>query len=65
VAAGIATGGPAKSEQQWHELIREWFPRLADARLRQVIWPAIAEQHDYITGQLRAGQRPGRFCPTV
>ena len=32
VAAGIAPGGPAKSEDEWHELVREWFPELADTR---------------------------------
>jgi transposase len=57
VAAGIAPGGPAKSEQEWHELVREWFPELADTRLRQVTWPAIAEHHDYIVEQLKAGVR--------
>src|SRR6266700_4619895 len=54
VAAGIAPGGPAKSEDEWHELVREWFPELADTRLRQVTWPAIAEHHDYIAAQLEA-----------
>jgi transposase len=57
VAAGIAPGGPAKSEAEWHELVREWFPELADTRLRQVTWPAIAEHHDYITEQLKARVR--------
>jgi transposase len=57
VAAGIAPGGPAKSEQEWHELVREWFPELADTRLRQVTWPAIAEHHDYIVEQLKARVR--------
>jgi transposase len=57
VASGIAPGGPAKSEREWHELVREWFPELADTRLRQVTWPAIAEHHDYITAQLKAGVR--------
>jgi transposase len=57
VAAGIAPGGPAKSEQEWHELVREWFPGLADTRLRQVTWPAIAEHHDYIVEQLKARVR--------
>jgi hypothetical protein len=57
VAAGIAPGGPAKSEQEWHELVREWFPELADTRLRQVTWPAIAEHRDYIAAQLKAGVR--------
>jgi hypothetical protein len=59
VAAGIAIapGGPAKGEAEWQELVREWFPELSDARLRQVTWPAIAEHHDYIVAQLKAGVR--------
>jgi transposase len=57
VAAGIAPGGPGKSEQEWHELVREWFPELADTRLRQVTWPAIAEHHDYVVEQLKARVR--------
>jgi hypothetical protein len=55
--AGIAPGGPAKSEGEWQELVRGWFPELADTRLRQVTWPAIAGHHDYIAGQLGAGVR--------
>jgi transposase len=55
VAAGITPGGPARSEQEWAELVRGWFPKLADTRLRQVTWPAIARHHDYITAQLKAG----------
>lgn len=55
IAAGIVPGGPAKSEAEWQELVREWFPELADTRLRQVTWPAIAVHHDYIAGQLKAG----------
>jgi hypothetical protein len=54
-AAGIVPGGPAKSEQEWAELVREWFPQLADTRLRQVTWPAIGEHHEFICGQLQAG----------
>ena len=56
-AAGIVPGGPAKSEEDWAELVRGWFPELADTRLRQVTWPAIAEHHDYIVGQLTARVR--------
>jgi transposase len=56
-AAGISPGGPARSEQEWHELVREWFPELADTRLRQVTWPAIAAHHDYIVEQVKAGVR--------
>ena len=56
-AAGIIPGGVPKSEQEWAELVRGWFPQLADTRLRQVTWPAIGEHHDYITAQLAAGVR--------
>ena len=54
VGAGIARGGPAKSEEEWAELVRGWFPQLADTRLRQVTWPAIAVHRDYIVEQLEA-----------
>jgi transposase len=57
VAAGIVPGGPAKSEAEWQGLVREWFPELADTRLRQVTWPAIGEHHDYILAQVKAGVR--------
>ena len=54
-AAGISPGGAAKSEQEWHDLVREWFPELADTRLRQVTWPAIELYHEFIREQLQAG----------
>jgi transposase len=57
VAAGVVPGGPAKSEGEWQELVRDWFPELSDTRLRQVTWPAIGEHHDYIAEQLKAGVR--------
>jgi transposase len=57
VAAGFSPGGPAKGEAEWQELVRGWFPELADTRLRQVTWPAIAEHHDYIVEQLKAQVR--------
>ena len=56
-AAGVAPGGPVKSEEEWAELVRAWFPQLADTRLRQVTWPAIGVHHDYVTAQLKAGVR--------
>jgi len=55
VAAGIRPGGPPASEAEWAARVREWFPELADIRLRQVTWPAIAAHHEFITGQLEAG----------
>ena len=54
-AAGIAPGGPPLSEAEWAALVRGWFPELADTRLRQVTWPAIAAHRDYIAEQLKAG----------
>ena len=62
IGAGITPGGPAKSEQEWHELVRGWFPQLADTRLRQVTWPAIAGHHDYIVAQMKAGVRMSTIC---
>jgi transposase len=43
------------SQERWAELARQWFPELADTRLRQVTWPAIAGHRDYIVGQMQAG----------
>jgi transposase len=54
-AAGMRPGGPEVSQEQWGQLAREWFPELADSRLRQVTWPAIEVHRDYIVGQLTAG----------
>ncbi len=47
-AAGMVPGGPPVSQELRGELAREWFPELADARLRQVTWPAIAAHRDYV-----------------
>src|SRR5438067_3942301 len=55
VAAGMGPGGPARSQAQWAELVRGWFPELVDTRLRQVTWPSIEVHRDYIAGQLQAG----------
>jgi transposase len=54
-AAGMVPGGPAVSQERWGELAREWFPELADTRLRQVTWPAIGSHRDYIVEQMEAG----------
>jgi transposase len=55
IAAGLAPGGPAKSRSEWGELVRAWFPSLADTRLRQITWPQIEVRRDYIVAMLRAG----------
>jgi transposase len=54
VEAGI-TPGSGRSEQEWADLVQEWFPQLSDTRLRQVTWPAIAVHRDFIVGQMKAG----------
>jgi transposase len=54
-AAGMVPGGTPVAEERWAELAREWFPELADTRLRQVTWPAIEPHHDYIAEQMKAG----------
>ena len=50
----MVPGGPPVSQERWAELAREWFPELADTRLRQVTWPAIEVHRDYIVAQLAA-----------
>jgi len=55
VAAGWEPGGPPMAEADWRALVCEWFPALADTRLRQVSWPVIEPHRDYIHGQLKAG----------
>ena len=54
-AAGLARGGAPVSQEQWAELARQWFPELADTRLRQVTWPAIGVHRDDVVAQLEAG----------
>jgi hypothetical protein len=53
VAAGLNPGGPPLTGGEWAGWVQKWFPELADTRLRQVTWPAIAEHHEYIAGQLK------------
>jgi hypothetical protein len=48
IEAGMAPGSAALSEAEWDARVREWFPELADTRLRQVTWPAIEKHHEYI-----------------
>ncbi|MFD4653161.1 MULTISPECIES: RFX family transcription factor [unclassified Streptomyces] len=60
-ASGITPGGPPMTEADWGKLIKEWFPGLADRRLRQVTWPEIDKHRDYIKN-LRwpwVARRPG------
>jgi transposase len=55
VAAGLTPGGPPLVQAEWAALVLGWFPHLADTSLRQVTWPEIAEHHEYIVAQLKAG----------
>jgi transposase len=55
VAAGMRPGGPAIGRADWSALVMDWFPQLADTRLRQTTWPQIAVHHDYIVAQLKTG----------
>ncbi len=52
IAAGITPGGPPMAEKDWAELIKGWFPQLADKRLRQITWPEIDKHRGYIKGLL-------------
>jgi hypothetical protein len=39
-AAGMEPGGPAMAEADWRKLVTGWFPELAEAGLRQVVFGA-------------------------
>jgi transposase len=53
-AAGMVPGGAPLAGAEWDARVREWFPELADTRLRQVTWPAIGPHHEFIREQLKA-----------
>ncbi len=55
VTAGMSPGGPPLAEAEWDARVREWFPELADTRLRRVTWPAIEAYHDHVSERLKAG----------
>ena len=50
-AAGLEPGGRPVTAEQWRALARQWFPSLADTRLRQPAFGDIAPHHDRF-GQL-------------
>lgn len=54
IEAGIEPGS-GRSQEEWSSLVREWFPHLADATLRQYSWPLIEPHRDYIVAQLEQG----------
>lgn len=54
VAEGICPDGAA-GEEVWAERVARWFPEVADSRLRQLTWPAIAAHRDFIVKQLEDG----------
>jgi hypothetical protein len=55
VEAGLHPGGVPMSRADWAAKIAAWFPRIADARLRQPTRPEIAAHHAEIVRLLRAG----------
>jgi transposase len=55
IEAGIRPGDLPRTPEQWAELVRGWFPTLADTSVRQITWPAIEVHRDYVVEQLKAG----------
>jgi transposase len=47
-AAGLSAGGPPVSDEQWRARAREWFPALADFKLRQPSWGQIDAYRELI-----------------
>src|SRR5579875_246193 len=52
--AGLEPGS-GRSQAEWRPLVEQWFPQLADTRLRQISWPLIEMHRDYIVEQLQDG----------
>ncbi|MBF6302984.1 IS21 family transposase, partial [Nocardia amamiensis] len=48
IAAGLSPGGPQRSPAEWSELVRQWFPQIADTRVRQTTWPEIEQHREFI-----------------
>jgi transposase len=55
IDAGITPGDVPRGAGQWAELVRVWWPGLADTRLRQTTWPRIEAHHEFIVDMLAAG----------
>ena len=56
MAAGLAPGQPKLGEETWRTRVREWFPQVANPRLRQPTWYRIAPHHERI--RRLVGQMP-------
>jgi hypothetical protein len=52
--AGLSPGGPSLSRTEWAELVRGWFPELADARARSATHLVIDGHRDRIEPMLKA-----------
>jgi transposase len=59
--AGMRPGRLRLSEAELDVRVREWFPELADTRLRQVTWQVIEPHHEYIREQMKAGVAVARI----
>jgi transposase len=55
IEAGITPGDGPRAAEQWAELVRSWWPGLADTRLRQTTWPQIETHHGFVVEMLAAG----------
>jgi transposase len=55
LAAGVSPGDRARPKSEWEQLVRGWFPGLADTRLRQITWPEFDRHRDLIAELLAAG----------
>ncbi len=55
IEAGIVPGDQPRSNEQWAELVRSWWPGLVDTRLRQTTWPQIEVHYQFVVDMLAAG----------
>lgn len=55
LAAGVSPGDRQRPKSEWEQLVRAWFPGLANTRLRQITWPEFDRHRDLIAELLAAG----------
>lgn len=61
MTAGLLPGGRPEPQAEWAELVRGWFPELAD--MRQTTRLEIEQHRDHIVSALEAGVTKQTLAP--
>jgi transposase len=55
VASGIVPGVGQRTQAEWADLVKQWFPEITDRRVRQTTWPEFEAHREFIVTMTRAG----------